>query len=82
MNKSLNQSFIPWIEISPRSFPDMVNTTPRLASVKNMSLPHVAKLSGFKLIPYSPTKEICVPSTSGTLAIAPPPVESLSKFFP
>jgi len=47
-----------------------------------MSLPQIAKLSGLKLIPYSPMYAICVPRTSGIEAIVPPPTESLIKFLP
>ena len=46
MNRSLNQSRMPCIEISCIEFPATLNATPRLASVKNMSLPQTAKLSG------------------------------------
>jgi len=34
------------------------------------------------LIPYTSFLAICVPKTSGTDAIAPPPVESDNKFLP
>ena len=81
MNRSLNQSRIPCIDISWILLPAIDKATPRRASVKNRLLPHTAKLSGFKLIPYSPGNAICLPKTSGILTIEPPPTESLIKFF-
>ena len=85
-NWSLNQDLIPywdmiciWSLCLPK--PRKLITEPLLASEKNISDPHAVKLSGLKLIPYSSILAIWVPKTSGTEAIAPPPVESVITFL-
>ena len=86
-NRSLNQVRIPCWEITDNwsllyAVPFNCSTEPLLASVKYLSAPHWAKLSGLLDIPNSSILAIWVPRTSGTDVRALPPAASDNKFFP
>ena len=66
----------------PTSPPFNCKTAPLFASVKYLSSPYTAKLSGLLLIPNSSSLAICCPKTVGTEVKVPPPPASVSISLP